>query len=112
MRNIEPSIVLSNGFRNRVTEQGLLNDDELNAIDAQVADAIEAAVDFAANSPFPDASEVTTDVYVDYQGGDMMSEERTMTLGLAIREALHQEMERDASVIIMGEDIVGGARIR
>ena len=38
-----------------------------------------------------------------------MSEERTMTLGLAIREALHQEMERDASVIIMGEDIVGGA---
>ena len=38
-----------------------------------------------------------------------MGEERTMTLGLAIREALHQEMERDASVIIMGEDIVGGA---
>ena len=38
-----------------------------------------------------------------------MGEERTMTLGLAIREALHQEMERDTSVIIMGEDIVGGA---
>ena len=42
-------------------------EDELDAIDAQVADAIEAAVEFAANSPFPDASEVTTDVYVDYQ---------------------------------------------
>ena len=38
-----------------------------------------------------------------------MGEERTMTLGLAIREALYQEMERDSSVMIMGEDIVGGA---
>ena len=38
-----------------------------------------------------------------------MGEERTMTLGLAIREALYQEMERDPTVIIMGEDIVGGA---
>jgi pyruvate dehydrogenase E1 component beta subunit len=38
-----------------------------------------------------------------------MSEERTLTLGLAVREALHQEMERDSAVIIMGEDIVGGA---
>ena len=54
-------------FRDRVTEQGLLGDDELNAIDAQVADAIEEAVEFAANSPFPDASEVTTDVYVNYK---------------------------------------------
>jgi pyruvate dehydrogenase E1 component alpha subunit len=44
-----------------------LGDDELDAIDAQVADAIEAAVEFAASSPFPDASEVTTDVYVNYE---------------------------------------------
>ena len=54
-------------FRDRVTEQGLLGDDELDAIDTQVADVIEAAVEFAANSPFPDASEVTTDVYVNYE---------------------------------------------
>jgi pyruvate dehydrogenase E1 component alpha subunit len=44
-----------------------LGDDELDAIDTQVADVIEAAVEFAANSPFPDASEVTTDVYVNYE---------------------------------------------
>ena len=38
-----------------------------------------------------------------------MGEERTLTMGAAIREALHHEMERDSTVIIMGEDIVGGA---
>jgi pyruvate dehydrogenase E1 component beta subunit len=38
-----------------------------------------------------------------------MSEERELTMGAAIREALHHEMERDSTVIVMGEDVVGGA---
>ena len=38
-----------------------------------------------------------------------MSEERELTMGAAIREALHDEMERDSTVIVMGEDVVGGA---
>jgi acetoin:2,6-dichlorophenolindophenol oxidoreductase subunit beta len=38
-----------------------------------------------------------------------MSEERILTMGAAIREALHYEMERDSTVIVMGEDVVGGA---
>ncbi|MCZ6677515.1 MAG: thiamine pyrophosphate-dependent dehydrogenase E1 component subunit alpha [Candidatus Poribacteria bacterium] len=54
-------------FRARVTQDGLLTADELDAIDARVDNAIDAAVAFAANSPFPDPAEVTTDVYVNYE---------------------------------------------
>ena len=38
-----------------------------------------------------------------------MSDERTLTMREAIGEALRQEMASDPTVIIMGEDIVGGA---
>ena len=34
---------------------------------------------------------------------------RNITIREAIREAFDQEMERDSTVILMGEDIVGGA---
>ena len=36
---------------------------ELDAIEADVKQQVEAAVEFAKKSPYPDASEVTTDVY-------------------------------------------------
>lgn len=34
---------------------------------------------------------------------------RKLSMKLAINEAIDQEMQRDGSVIMMGEDIVGGA---
>ena len=34
---------------------------------------------------------------------------RKLSMKLAINEAIDQEMQRDSSVIMMGEDIVGGA---
>ena len=36
---------------------------ELDAIDQQMADEIEAAYEFADSSPYPDPSEAFTDVY-------------------------------------------------
>lgn len=53
-------------FRAKVTEAGVLSDDELNAIDAEVMTLIDEAVDEAVAAPFPDSSELTTDVYVSY----------------------------------------------
>jgi TPP-dependent pyruvate/acetoin dehydrogenase alpha subunit len=41
------------------------NEEELAAIEARHAEAIEAALKFALDSPFPDASEVRHDVYAD-----------------------------------------------
>src|SRR3990172_10310767 len=38
-----------------------------------------------------------------------MPEERALMVRDAINEALRQEMQRDASVILLGEDVAGGA---
>ncbi len=51
-------------FRSVVTEQNLLTNEELDAIDARVKQSIDYAVAFADNSPYPELSEVATDVYV------------------------------------------------
>ncbi|HBY98519.1 MAG: thiamine pyrophosphate-dependent dehydrogenase E1 component subunit alpha [Ardenticatenaceae bacterium] len=53
-------------FRNTVLEQGLLTEAELDEIDRQAKRAIEEAVLFAQESPFPASEDVLTDVYIDF----------------------------------------------
>lgn len=50
-------------FRTVVTQQELIQADELDALDARVKERIEHAVAFANSSPYPELSEVDTDVY-------------------------------------------------
>lgn len=53
-------------FRSRVTEAGVIADDELNAIDTEVLAKIDSAVEQAVAAPLPEAHDLTTDVYVKY----------------------------------------------
>jgi pyruvate dehydrogenase E1 component alpha subunit len=53
-------------FRKRVTSEGLLSDEQLDAIDAEVLQLIDRAVAEAQASPLPDVAEMTTDVYATY----------------------------------------------
>lgn len=53
-------------FRGRVTEAALLDAATLDAVDAEVAAEVEAAVVSADAAPWPAAEEVTTDVYIRY----------------------------------------------
>ncbi|WP_332237314.1 thiamine pyrophosphate-dependent dehydrogenase E1 component subunit alpha [Sporolactobacillus sp. KGMB 08714] len=53
-------------FRNYAESHELLSAEEVKKIDADVHSEIEHAVKFAEESPFPDASQLTTDVYVSY----------------------------------------------
>lgn len=50
-------------FRKRVTEAGLMSDEELDAIEAEIASEVDAAVDAGIAAPLPDVSELETDVY-------------------------------------------------
>ena len=50
-------------FRDSLTEAELLTDKEFEEIEKRAVDATAAAVAFADDSPFPDASELLTDVY-------------------------------------------------
>jgi TPP-dependent pyruvate/acetoin dehydrogenase alpha subunit len=52
------------GFEARTVEGGLLDADELRAVDGDVERELEAAVAAAEAAPLPDASQVTSDVYV------------------------------------------------
>ncbi|HEY2619122.1 MAG TPA: thiamine pyrophosphate-dependent dehydrogenase E1 component subunit alpha [Acetobacteraceae bacterium] len=54
-------------FRRRVTEAGLLETHELDAVDDDVASLIEQAVVAARVAEPPDAGSLLTDVYVSYQ---------------------------------------------
>lgn len=54
-------------FERRTAGEGWLSAADLRAIDGEVAAEIDDAVRFAEASPFPDPSEVDTDVYVAYE---------------------------------------------
>jgi len=53
-----------NNFRKRVTEDGMLSDDDVEKLDSEAQERIEEAVEFAENSPFPDLAALYDDVYV------------------------------------------------
>ena len=52
-------------LRSDILKARLAKASELDKIDADIQADIEKAVEFAKNAPYPDASEVTTDVYAD-----------------------------------------------
>ena len=47
-------------------ENGVASEDELEEMDRKAIDEVAEATRFANESPFPDASELMTDVYVSY----------------------------------------------
>ena len=53
-------------FRARVTEAGVISNDELDAIGGEVLALIDDAVEAAIAAPLPTAADLTTDVYVTY----------------------------------------------
>ena len=53
-------------FRRRVTEAALLDSDELNAVDDEVATLVDQAVAAARAAEPPSATALLTDVYVSY----------------------------------------------
>jgi len=53
-------------FRKRATEDKLLTEEEMNAIDKEVDKLMEDAVKFADDSPIPPAEELYADVYESY----------------------------------------------
>ena len=52
-------------FRKWLIAQGRLTEQEASAVEAQRKAAIEAAVEFGKNSPYPDVSEMLQDVFAD-----------------------------------------------
>ena len=64
VRNTDPL----DKFRARVTSEERLGAEELAAIETEVVDVIERAVEGASAAPFPSSEDLETDVYVSYRG--------------------------------------------
>jgi 2-oxoisovalerate dehydrogenase E1 component len=109
-----------------LVENGICTEKEIDEVEAQVEEAIDAATDFALNSPFPSPDEVAAFVYTPskWTAADQTREQELRTrcrtggpgmhrieFRAALQEALREEMKRDPAVFIMGEDVglYGGA---
>ena len=81
--------------------------EEIVAIRNCVEKEIEEAVTFATGSNEPELSILNSAVYSPHEIHDepKLNTNRQLSFAEALNEALRQEMQRDASVLLMGEDI-------
>jgi len=113
-------------FAARLVEAGIVTEADIDAIEERVEDAIEEATEFALNSPTPPVEELELYVYAPFKWteADYARERELRELCRkggpgthkvqfreALQEAMREEMQRDPSVFLMGEDIglYGGA---
>ena len=80
---------------------------ELAASDALAREEIDQAVAFAEASPEPEPAILLAAVYAPHAAHVEPAERgtRELTFAQALNEAMVQEMERDSSVFLMGEDV-------
>jgi pyruvate/2-oxoglutarate/acetoin dehydrogenase E1 component/TPP-dependent pyruvate/acetoin dehydrogenase alpha subunit len=117
-------------FGKRLLDAGIATQEELDAVENRAVESIDKATEFALASPMPPAEDVEKDVYVLKAPTPAEIEaERRLRMrvrapeaandaGLkkvnywqALRDAMREEMLRDPSVFVMGEDVglYGGA---
>jgi 2-oxoisovalerate dehydrogenase E1 component len=79
----------------------------IETIQVAIEHEIDAAVNFATQSAEPHVSILETAVYAPHHTyiEPVQKGERHVTYAEALNEALHQEMELDPNVVILGEDI-------
>lgn len=94
-------------------ERDALPDDEYEALVSETDSIIEAAIEFGKNSPEPDIDVLFPAVSAPFKSAGAIEPAvgtRELTYLEALKEAMSQEMERDPSVFVIGEDVghIGG----
>ena len=110
-------------FEKKIVEQGILTEKQVEELEDAVAKEVEEAERFAVNSPYPSVDSLYEGLYADLytdpktfiknlaEAKKKGLKMRTITYRQALNEALREEMLRDETVFLMGEDIAiyGGA---
>ncbi|WP_299690764.1 dehydrogenase E1 component subunit alpha/beta [uncultured Tateyamaria sp.] len=96
-----------------VLAAGAVGADDIDALQARVHSSVEDAIGWALDLPEPDMANAMQMVKVPpppTHAAEPAPGARPLTYKMAINEAFHQEMARDQSVILMGEDVgqIGG----
>lgn len=91
----------------RIVEAKAASIDDLGGIRSRIEREIESAVQFGTESPEPDPGVLSRAVYAPHRIHVEPADRGTRELSFAqaVNEALAQEMERDETVFVMGEDI-------
>jgi 2-oxoisovalerate dehydrogenase E1 component len=99
------------GLRAKVIADGVASQEEFDGVDERVEAAVAAAIEFAEGSPDPDSSTATENVYALESPASVVPESGDsdqLPMAVAIQQVLQEEMERDDSVVILGEDVATG----
>ena len=96
-------------FDRYVRENGILNENQIEAIRARCAEAIDDATEYALNQPPVESTleKERADVFAPANGLRKVSGQTTSTRRFidAISDGLRQGMEEDEKVLLMGQDI-------
>lgn len=108
-RDVDPILRL----RDRTAEAGLLDQAGYDELAAQAEREVEDAIDWASALPEPEleaARALVTAPRREAFPAAPPAGSRAITYAQALTEAMHQEMARDESVIVLGEDVgqIGG----
>ena len=99
--------------------EGLLTEDELNALHADVVDEVRAAADVALAAPLPRVEDIEKHVYsedLDPASSLFVSSPAPVagdtdhTIADLINHTLRDEMRRDERIVIFGEDVADASR--
>jgi len=102
------------GFKKHLINEKITSEDKLKQLEAKARKTIEDAVEFTTQSNDPDPKEAYMDLYSPepyyiYNGSFQTTQDgKEMTVSQAINSAITEEMERDATVIMLGEDVFFG----
>jgi pyruvate/2-oxoglutarate/acetoin dehydrogenase E1 component/TPP-dependent pyruvate/acetoin dehydrogenase alpha subunit len=98
-------------FRQKLIEMKLLAEKEVANILKEAAEEMKNAVTFAEESPLPDPEDTLKEVYVNeaktskVPHASRVQKMKEITFLKAVTEAVDEEMARDPSVFVIGEDV-------
>ncbi len=97
-------------FREKLLEQYGIDAARLDALESEIGDEIQAALEFSRNSPQPDPKRANDHVYaIPLHPTDLQTRipesgpSKLLTYVDAVRDAIAEEMRRDPRLIYMGE---------
>ncbi len=95
-------------YARRLEEEGVLDAETRGRLEARIAELVETAITSAIGAAPPDPSLAFRSVFAPSEAPAVITsrpEGKETTYVDAINRALHEEMERDESVLVMGQDI-------
>ncbi|NGX37344.1 MAG: 2-oxoisovalerate dehydrogenase subunit beta [Chlamydiae bacterium] len=100
-------------FEAWLQEKGLFLESEFEALRSKAFQRVEDAADEAEKEPFPTPESCSTKVFKDVPQEDTPEKEEADTSEAivmvdALNEALKEEMERDAGIVVFGQDVARG----